>query len=94
MISETLPEDEVLLRLQINVEVLYKHIHVNQIQSLSSELDKQMPNTRVLDFDLSMNYTSEVQREVQLALWGRASIVLYTVDGNRIKSLYSVNDQR
>lgn len=77
--SETVTVAEVLERLQSSAPSIYHHVHVKRVQSLSFDLDKQMPFTRVLQFDFSMNYGSEVQTEVQSALWGRASIILFTV---------------
>lgn len=58
---------------------IYKHIHVKRVQSSSFENDKNKHNLRSTQFDFAMNFTSEVQKEVQSALWSRSSIVLFTV---------------
>lgn len=79
LISENFPVTDVLERLQVSAQIIYHHVHVKRVQSSSFDLDRQQPNTRVLQFDFSMNYTSEPQHEVQSALWGRSSIVLFTV---------------
>lgn len=70
---------EVFFNLKTEAQTFYQHVHVKRVQSSAFDLDKKMHNVRVTQFDFAMNFTSEVQREVQSALWGRASIVLFTV---------------
>lgn len=79
LVTTEIPVEEVLTQVKISAATIYRHIHVKRIQCNAFDIDKQLPNTRSTQFDFAMNFTSEIQSEVQSALWGRASIVLFTV---------------
>lgn len=70
---------EILEFLKTKALPIYNQIHVKRVQSSLFENDKNKHNLRRTQFDFTMNFTSEVQKEVQSALWSRSSIVLFTV---------------
>lgn len=52
-------------------EKLYSHVLVKRVQSAAFEKDKKSYNRRVIQVDFAMNFSAEVQNEIQSALWSR-----------------------